>query len=383
MKYRMVDLLECPCGNSKLTVKETVKRTVPFSDNLGTVKCSHTCAFRQCAVAGGGVAARHCNECYTQEVVEGTISCQCGRSWPIVGGIPRFLPNALAADIKKTQDTFSHEWKMFRFGERNWGQDIGIRKNLFLDAMGATPSELRGQLIFDAGCGSGLLSIEMAKSFGMEVLALDLSFGIENAYNNNDSPYVYFLQGSVLEPPVRDQAVDRLYCAGVLVACPNTSAGFKALVPKLNKGGRCFIWVYHPITRKYYPGVYRKMAIYNWIRVHITCKLPIRLQYWLYLSAMPGFLIKQTFETLTGKVRSPRTWREKMQALFDFFSPLYQHRHTPEETSGWFTEAGFTNVTVCNIGPEGFGVRGDRTNVANISESDTDPVGSVPVGIGN
>lgn len=363
MKYRMLDLLQCSCGRSNLTLKATAQTGVSFSDSFGEVKCKKTCAFKQCSAETGSVTPRDCQQCYSQEILEGTISCQCGKTWPITRGIPRFLPDKLAVDLKKTQDTFSYEWKMFRFGERNWGQDIGLRKNLFLDAMGATPADLRGQLIFDAGCGSGLLSIEMAKSFGMEVVALDLAFGIENAYRNNNSPYVHYLQGSVLDPPVRDRVFDRVYCAGVLVACPDTHAGFKAIIRTLKNGGRCFIWVYHPISKTFYPTTYRKMAIYNWIRVNITSHLPIRMQYLLYLSTMPAFLVKQSVgRIMVERVAAPRTWREKMQALFDFFSPKYQHRHEPTETSAWYSDAGFRNVVVCNIGPEGFGVRGDRGN---------------------
>ena len=361
MKYRLVDLLQCSCGRTNLSVNGAVERSVPFNDSLRQVKCSNTCALRK--RSANAVTPADCNECYTREVDTGTISCVCGKTYPIVRGIPRFLPDNLAADLKKAQETFSYEWKMFRFGERNWGQDIEHRKSLFLDAMGASPEDLRGKLILDAGCGSGLLSMEMAKSFGMEVVALDLAFGIENAYKKNTNPYVYYLQGSVLSLPFRPQAFDRLYCAGVLVACPSTHEGFKSIVPVLAKDGRCFIWVYHPISKQYYPTEHRKLAVYNWIRTRITARMPIRLQYYLYLSTLPLFFVKQSMEIMLGKRPSPLTWREKMQALFDFFSPLYQHRHEPAEVSSWFSELGFNNVAVCNIGSQGFGVRGDRVKV--------------------
>jgi ubiquinone/menaquinone biosynthesis C-methylase UbiE/uncharacterized protein YbaR (Trm112 family) len=361
MKYRLVDLLQCSCGRTNLSVNGAVERSVPFNDSLRQVKCSNTCALRK--RSANAVTPADCDECYTREVDTGTISCVCGKTYPIVRGIPRFLPDNLAADLKKAQETFSYEWKMFRFGERNWGQDIEHRKSLFLDAMGASPEDLRGKLILDAGCGSGLLSMEMAKSFGMEVVALDLAFGIENAYKKNTNPYVYYLQGSVLSLPFRPQAFDRLYCAGVLVACPSTHEGFKSIVPVLAKDGRCFIWVYHPISKQYYPTEHRKLAVYNWIRTRITARMPIRLQYYLYLSTLPLFFVKQSMEIMLGKRPSPLTWREKMQALFDFFSPLYQHRHEPAEVSSWFSELGFNNVAVCNIGSQGFGVRGDRVKV--------------------
>ena len=135
-----------------------------------------------------------CTECYASEITAGKLFCDQGHEWPIVDGIPRFIPESLARDFKKTQETFSFEWKMFRFGERNWGQDIETRKGLFLKGMNVSVEQLKGKTILDAGCGSGLLSMEMAKSLGMEVFALDLAYGIENAYRHNDSPNVHFYQ---------------------------------------------------------------------------------------------------------------------------------------------------------------------------------------------
>jgi uncharacterized protein YbaR (Trm112 family)/ubiquinone/menaquinone biosynthesis C-methylase UbiE len=359
MKLRLLDLLACPCCNGKLTVVITEKKTTDFSDLLTEVKCKKTCAFKQCSLTDKTVNPSDCIECYRQEIVEGTITCECGQQWPIIGGIPRFLPNQLAPDIKKTQETFSSEWKMFRFGERNWGQDMSVRKNLFLKSMQTTAEEMRGKIIFDAGCGSGVLSIEMAKSFGMEVVALDLAFGIQQAYEHNSSPYVYFVQGSVLEPPLQNDVCDYLYCAGVLVACPDTKTGFKAIVKTLKRSGRCFIWVYHPITSTYHPHDRHKLLLYNWLRRKITSRLPIKVQYLLYLSLMPAFLAKQAILRVLGLKHNPVTWREKMQDLFDMFSPIYQHRHDPSEVQEWFSHEGFSNIQVSNTGPWGFGVKGD------------------------
>jgi ubiquinone/menaquinone biosynthesis C-methylase UbiE len=330
MKQRLLEILCCPCG-SKLSLKDAV--TEPAESHARPAEA---------------------------KITAGKLLCERGHEWPIVNDIPRFIPAALAKDLKKTQETFSFEWKMFRFGERNWGQDIEVRKGLFLKALNVRPEELRGKTIFDAGCGSGLLSMEMAKSFGMEVFALDLAYGIENAYRHNDSPNVHFVQGSVLEPPFQAGVFDYLYCAGVLVACPDTREGFLSIIKTLKPGGRCFIWLYHPIDRVHHPDDLVKMTIYNWIRVHITSGLPIKLQYALYLSLMPAFLVKQRIEMLLGKEKAPRTWREKMQSLFDMFSPLYQNRHEEEESLTWFRQSGFTNVAISYQERYGFGARGDR-----------------------
>jgi hypothetical protein len=171
----------------------------------------------------------------------------------------------------------------------------------------------------------------------------------------------------------------------VLIALPDTRTGFKTIVRNLKQGGRCFIWVYHPISKTYYPDAWRKLAVYNWVRENITSRLPIRVQYYLYLSWIPAFLVKQWVERVLGLkeadfrkrvsqelvfdeslLRSkPLTWREKMQDFFDFFSAPYQHRHEPAEVIGWFREEGFSNARVAYPEYEGFAVRGDLDRLPN------------------
>jgi len=143
MKHRVIDLLQCSCGKSGLVLKSAATKRVPFADSFSEVRCETTCAFKGCSVPSSNVKPSDCAECFSHEVIEGRIQCNCGRAWQILMGIPRLLPDALSDDLKKTQDTFSNEWKMFRFGERNWGQDIEERKMLFLDAFGASPAELK------------------------------------------------------------------------------------------------------------------------------------------------------------------------------------------------------------------------------------------------
>lgn len=164
MNYRLLDFLRCPCSSGL-----ALTNPVPG--------------------AGNG------------EIISGLLTCQNGHEWPIIGGIPRFVPRSTPKEIAKTQKTFSYEWKHFRDGERNWGQDISFRRNLFLNALGVSRKELQGKVILDAGCGSGALSIDMANAFGLEVVAIDLAYGVEKAYHRNNNPRVHFVQGSILDLP--------------------------------------------------------------------------------------------------------------------------------------------------------------------------------------
>ena len=224
MKYRLIELLQPLTERSVLRVKVTRQMDVPFTAPLDGVQCSSFCAFKNAPIGKVSLTPADCAQCFSKEVIDGELVSDGGSSYPIVNGIPRMLPPEMKDFHKKNQETFSLEWKHFKFGQRNWGQDIEFRKNLFLRGMDAKPEELRGRRIFDAGCGSGLLSMEMAGSFGMEVVALDLAFGIEQAYEHNRNPFLYFVQGSVLSPPVRDSIFDYIYCAGVLIALLDTKA---------------------------------------------------------------------------------------------------------------------------------------------------------------
>lgn len=369
MKFRLFDLLRCSCGKGDLQLKNQDVVRVEFIAPLTKVMCSQYCGLHKSRIKETVITPEDCKECYGKEIKEATICCSCGKEYAVLKGIPRFLPDSMRSDFQEIQKTFSYEWKMFRFGDRNWGQDIEYRKKLFLQGMGVTPDDLKGKMIFDAGCGSGLLSIEMAESFEMEVVALDLAFGIEKAYEHNKNPFLYFLQGSVLEPPLREQAFDYLYCAGVLVALPDTREGFRAIIKTLKQGGRCFIWVYHPIDRQHHPNDFIKMIIYNGIRNNITSRLPVRVQYYLYRSLIPLFLVKQKIEIMTGRKekKDALIWREKMQALFDMFSPAYQNRHTQEEVIRWYGEEGFADIAVSDIGPYGFGLYGNLKQKDKIS----------------
>jgi ubiquinone/menaquinone biosynthesis C-methylase UbiE len=242
-------------------------------------------------------------------------------------------------------------------------------RNCVVEPETISPSDcnecLKNKLIFDAGCGSGLLSMSMADDFGMEVVALDLGMGIEKAYEHNTNPYVYFVQGSILEPPIQDNVADFVYCAGVLIHLPDTKIGFQVLPRILKEGGRYFIWVYHPIDKQHHPKDLLKMKCYKWIRDNITSSLPIKVQYLTYLTWTVLFIIKQKIFNLFRVTKDDRTWREKMQDFVDMFSPIYQHRHTEQEVLAWYKELGFLNVDISYQEEYGFGARGDKRILAN------------------
>src|SRR2546428_4583936 len=148
------------------------------------------------------------------EVSEGLLSCADDHCFPITRGIPRMLPDALeehwdalkshipdaAADSaralvearhrtgariiydRRTRENFSEEWDNHDLGGRTWGMDLDDRvKWFFLEPLRIGREELIGKVVLDAGCGNGSQSVAYTK-FGLEVIALDLSSGLEHGY---------------------------------------------------------------------------------------------------------------------------------------------------------------------------------------------------------
>src|SRR5438552_891804 len=166
MKDRLLDLLQSISGGSQLRVASVKKAaTVAFPDKITHVKCSQFCAFRNCAISNVSLTPHDCVECYSREIIEGELLSDSGEHYPIIGGIPRILSQESVAFMEKNKTSFSLEWKYSRLGERNWRQTMEFRKNLFIKALGKDPGDLRGKLILDAGCGSGLLAMEMGNSY--------------------------------------------------------------------------------------------------------------------------------------------------------------------------------------------------------------------------
>lgn len=360
MKYRLLDLLKDPTDGTRLSVRNATIRPTPCDLKLHEVKCARFCGLMNRPVAEANVTAADCTTCFSREIVEGELVSTSGNTYQIRRGIPRLLAKETATWVRKNQSSFSLEWKMFRFGERNWGQDIDYRKQLFLKGAGLTAQDLRSKILLDAGCGSGSLSMMIADSLGMEVIALDLASGIDKAYVHNTHPFVYFVQGSVLEPPIEDDSVDFLYCAGVLVHIPDAKAGFDALRPALKPGGRYLIWMYHPLDKRHHPNDLLKMSVYNWVRRRVTSRLPIEIQLALYLAAIPFYALKRGARNLIRGDHNVTTWREKVQDLTDMFSPMYQHRFPEEEIIKWFEHADFEHTKLAYQEQYGFAIRGDK-----------------------
>jgi uncharacterized protein YbaR (Trm112 family)/2-polyprenyl-3-methyl-5-hydroxy-6-metoxy-1,4-benzoquinol methylase len=321
------------------------------------------------------------------EILDGLLRCREGHCYPVIRGIPRMLPDSLeehwgairdrlpdpmpdwliaitqgrglgpdAAYDRRTRANFSEEWSHHDLGGKTWGMDLQDRVRwFFLEPIRTPQLELQGKVLLDAGCGNGSQSVAYTE-LGLEVVALDISTGLEHGYAYRKShpgaraEKVHFVQGDLQRPPLARGAIDIIHSAGVLHHTPDTLTTFRALCPLLRAGGTFYVWLY-----KYERVV---TPIVNALRV-VTTRIPsgafARIARGMALSFM-GFCAAVNALGVRSYPRMNR--REAALALLDIFGAPYAYYHSYEEVLDWYREAGFEEVWPCNEGRRGFGVCG-------------------------
>jgi SAM-dependent methyltransferase/uncharacterized protein YbaR (Trm112 family) len=354
--------------------------------------------FLCCPTCGGRfeldllAAARHDD---ALEISDALLHCPGDHWFPVVGGIPRLLPNAMQKHLsrlqallpasspvlarlrvespsehydRRTQQNFDLEWQHHQLGDKTWGMALDARvSGFFLEPLRLSPSELEGKVVLDAGCGNGTQSVAYTEH-GVEVVAMDLSSGLERGYEfrhhrpNARPERVHFVQADLQAPPLRPECVDIIHSAGVLHHTPDTERTFRRLCKVLRPTGHFYIWVY-----KYEPVV---TPIVNGLR-RITTRLPATVFARVAAAAADPFrLFTLALNALGVRRYVSMSRREAALALMDIFGAPYAHYHSVDEVSEWFRAEGFTDIWDCNHSRRGFGVCGRRESVTSDAFTD-------------
>lgn len=197
------------------------------------------------------------------EIMSGNLVCEkCQKKFPIVGGIPRLLPESLSLDKQETASGFGYSWKAFSHIDPIYEQQ-------FLDWVSPVNKEFfKDKLILDAGCGKGRHCWCSARFGAKEVIGIDLSEAVEVAFlNTRQFSNVHIIQGDIYNLPFRKH-FDYIYSVGVLHHLPDPKNGFLSLTKVLKPSGSISAWVYGRENNGWI------VHFLNPIRNNITSKIP-------------------------------------------------------------------------------------------------------------
>jgi SAM-dependent methyltransferase/uncharacterized protein YbaR (Trm112 family) len=274
------------------------------------------------------------------EIVEGALrSSETGRNYPIVSGIPRFVP----AD--NYCDSFGLQWNKYRKVQLDSANGYTFSKQRFENEVDWTAAQLDGQWVLDGGCGAGRFA-EIAANYGAKVIALDFSTAVDAAAKNLGSlPNVHYIQGDLLNPPLKKQCLGFAYSLGVLQHTPDPCRALACILSLLGDGGRFAFTIY---GRRWYTKLYSK-----YLCRPVTRRMPPQLLLRTIESVMPvAFPVTDLLFRVPalGKIsqfaipianyvdktdfsRSER-YNEAVLDTFDMLAPRYDIPLTAKEVEG-------------------------------------------------
>lgn len=240
MKYRLVELLECPQCRSPLTLSVKESRPVAVS-SAKPFHCQLVCGRTGAAISTQAVA---CEACTSIEVVSGSLACRgCRDIFPIVGGVPWITGDlSLRREAAGTDlvAVYSHLWRNVTCKTDPGPNHLALMESTLGGGI------IRGSMGLDVGSGCGADTVAMACQYPtVELISLDLSEGVYETYRRTEGlSNVHVVRGSVLSIPLRSQVCDFGYSFGVLHHTPDPLRGLKEIVRVLKPGGCVSLYLY-------------------------------------------------------------------------------------------------------------------------------------------
>lgn len=285
------------------------------------------------------------------EIEEGSLRCaKCQRTYPVLRGIPRFVPSESYAA------SFGRQWNKFARLQLDSVNGTTFSYDRFYSITEWDPGALKGKVVLDVGCGAGRFA-EVVQQTGAEVVAVDLSSAIDACRQNlSRHSQVHYVQASSYELPFRDGTFDYVYCIGVLQHTPDPRGSALSILAKTAVGGQAGLWLYE-LTWKSFVGTGGfKYLLRPWtkrMRLDRLERLCERLERMCWpitrrarragkLGRVMMRLLPVACAHLYGIPLSDEDFREWVVLdTFDIYSPAHDHPQRFATVRRWMESAGF------------------------------------------
>lgn len=223
------------------------------------------------------------------DVREGALRCACGRTFPVIAGVPRLLPAAVEATLAADHEDFfarhpellpsvaplrrSVSSRTLRAFGDEWERFPGlhpVHEKIFRWYFEG-PEEVRWKdlRVLDAGCGMGRW-LHFARRRGASVVGMDVSPAIDVAAAREGRGD--FVQADLRRPPLTAGTFDLVYCLGVLHHLEDPVAGLRVLAELVRPQGQVRFYVYRTIEDEHWT----KRALLQGVTLlrRLTTRLP-------------------------------------------------------------------------------------------------------------
>ncbi len=306
-------------------------------------------------------------------MMSGDLKCgECEAVYPIVRGVPRFVPGALTKQVAATVEGFGYEWTSSEAYLQNTQFASAETFLQFIEPV--QPDYFKDKLVLDAGCGAGRFTV-VAQQFGAKgVVGVDLSDSVDVAFRSTRAyPNALIVQADLFALPFKQEGFDYAFSVGVLHHTANPRGAFEAVVKLVKPGGGMSAWVYGRENNSW--------IIYglNPIRNHLTSRLPRKVLLALsYLVTVLMFIILKGVYRPVGNLKRLSRLKKRLfyfdylyflgqfdfrgQALvvMDHLVPVLAEYIHHEEFARWFHGHGLQNVVITSRAGNswrGFGTR--------------------------
>ena len=282
------------------------------------------------------------------EVESGIIACDgCGLIYPVLRGLPRFVPATNYAE------SFGFQWNLHARTQLDSHSGLPISHDRLWAAIGGE-TDLKGQRVLEAGSGAGRFSEVLAAS-GADLTTFDYSSAVDaNARNQPPSPRLHFFQGDIFNIPLVEASFDKVVCLGVVQHTPDPQAAFRSLANYVRPGGQLVVdaytrnvaallqWKYllRPITRRM-----RKETLYRVIEAVTPPLVPVA-RLLRRLAGRLGARLVPIVEYSHLGLPAELNLQWAILDTFDMYSPAHDHPQSLASVTRWFREAGFDDIQV-------------------------------------
>ena len=176
-----------------------------------------------------------------------TLRARDGKTYPVVRGIPRFVP------AENYASAFGDQWNRFPRTQLDSHTGLPLSEDRLARCMRGHLPQVAGKRVLEAGSGAGRFT-EVLLKHGALVDSFDYSSAVEaNAANNGTSDRLTLAQGDIRKPPFPAGSYDYVVCLGVIQHTPDPEESIRSLWRMVKPGGRLVIDHYRWKVRNFLP----------------------------------------------------------------------------------------------------------------------------------